>query len=262
MISKKVQRHKAGVYKITNLVNGKKYIGSSINIYNRKHTHTTKLKNKKHPCKHLMFAYHKYGEDNFLFEVLEYCNNYTEREQYYLDTIKPEYNKRLVAQNNKGLEVSEQTRLKISESLKEQYKNGLEAYNQIHKQKEVEQYDLEGNYIQTFKSPKEAEKAVGAYTGKISVAVKDKSKYSYGFQWKYKNSNKIIRKNLALGVRSKPIRLTNIITKKYLDFPSLKACGEYLGVKPVSLCKQIKPKKIYKREYKLEYIPEDQYKSV
>jgi len=36
----------------------------------------------------------KYGYSNFSFEILEYCNKneILVREQYYLDTLKPEYN--------------------------------------------------------------------------------------------------------------------------------------------------------------------------
>jgi group I intron endonuclease len=36
----------------------------------------------------------KYGFSNFILEILEYCdkNNVIEREQYYMDLIKPQYN--------------------------------------------------------------------------------------------------------------------------------------------------------------------------
>lgn len=36
----------------------------------------------------------KYGFSNFTLEILEYCNeeNILEREQYYMDLFKPEYN--------------------------------------------------------------------------------------------------------------------------------------------------------------------------
>ena len=36
----------------------------------------------------------KYGFSNFTLEILEYCNeeNILEREQYYMDLLKPEYN--------------------------------------------------------------------------------------------------------------------------------------------------------------------------
>ena len=35
-----------------------------------------------------------YGYENFTLEILEYCDPafILEREQYYLDTLKPEYN--------------------------------------------------------------------------------------------------------------------------------------------------------------------------
>ena len=73
MLSKIVERHRVGIYKITNLVNGEFYIGASREVYNRKHTHISKLKSGVHTSELLMNAYYKYGEDNFLFEVIEYC---------------------------------------------------------------------------------------------------------------------------------------------------------------------------------------------
>lgn len=255
MISKSIDRYKSGVYKITNLINNKAYIGSSINVYNRKHTHINKLKNNNHHCKHLQNAYNKYGKDNFLFEIIEYCENITEREQYYIDLIKPEYNKRLVAQNNKGLIVSNQTKKKISDTLKENYKNGLIAYNQSHRQKEVEQYDLQGNYIRTFKNPKDAELYIGAILGKISSCCNLKNGVVKGFQWKYKDSNKII----SIGKPSsniKSIKVTNIINNKVKIFNSLNDCKEYFNK---GIHKLIGKNKIYKGKYKFEY--HDLYKS-
>ena len=80
-----------GVYKITNMINDKYYIGSSDDIYKRWHSHKYYLDNNKHINKHLQNAWNKYGEENFEFEIIEKCNHKNKfiREQYYLDKLNP-----------------------------------------------------------------------------------------------------------------------------------------------------------------------------
>lgn len=76
-----------GIYSITNCKNGKLYIGSSNNIYRRWREHKNMLHNNKHHSEHLQRAWNKYGEETFLFEIIEECdeNILLEREQYYID---------------------------------------------------------------------------------------------------------------------------------------------------------------------------------
>jgi group I intron endonuclease len=80
-----------GIYKITNLINKKFYIGSSSNISRRWVNHKCNLNRKDHHNKHLQRAWDKYGKGSFSFEILEICNkdNLLEREQWYLDNLKP-----------------------------------------------------------------------------------------------------------------------------------------------------------------------------
>lgn len=80
-----------GVYKITNKVNGKFYIGSSNDIKYRWCQHKTQLKKQSHGNPYLQNAWNKYGEKNFTFEIIEICspNIQFEREQHYLNTLNP-----------------------------------------------------------------------------------------------------------------------------------------------------------------------------
>jgi len=49
-------KFKSGIYLIINLENGKRYIGSSKDIYDRLHTHCYNLKNNKGHNAHLQSA--------------------------------------------------------------------------------------------------------------------------------------------------------------------------------------------------------------
>lgn len=76
-----------GIYSITNIKNGKLYIGSSKNIYRRWKVHINDLENGLHHSSHLQYAWNKYGEVNFIFEIIEKCSEeeLLIREQYYMD---------------------------------------------------------------------------------------------------------------------------------------------------------------------------------
>ena len=77
----------SGIYFIENIINGKKYIGSSNDLVYRNNKHFSELKCNHHRNKHLQSAYNKYGKANFKFIIVENCpiNKLIIREQYYLD---------------------------------------------------------------------------------------------------------------------------------------------------------------------------------
>lgn len=93
-----------GIYKITNDINGKCYIGQSIDIEGRRIAHLCAARNPNTPDYHAQIhqAIRKYGEDNFSFEILaelksggydkDILNNL---EKYYIqkyDSMKKGYN--------------------------------------------------------------------------------------------------------------------------------------------------------------------------
>lgn len=83
-----------GVYKIVNLINNKVYIGSTASkggFKKRWSYHLTDLRQNKHHSRHLQRAWNKYGEQSFLFEIIEIIEDVSvilEREQYYIDNFK------------------------------------------------------------------------------------------------------------------------------------------------------------------------------
>ncbi len=123
-----------GIYQIRNIANGKRYVGSSIDLSTRWKKHINKLKNNKHHSILLQRAWDKYSEALFVFEILELVSrgNLTKkefrapllaREQHYKDLYKsydPEYGYDIckIAGNTLGCswKLSEETKIKMSEA--------------------------------------------------------------------------------------------------------------------------------------------------
>lgn len=111
-----------GIYIIYNLKNGKSYIGQSVDIEQRWKQHLSS--DLQYP---LYKAFKKYGKENFSFEVLEECDDLSDKEMYWYETIKPEYNQLspdLVTYNPASNPV-----LKINKNLEivAEYSSGSEA---------------------------------------------------------------------------------------------------------------------------------------
>ncbi len=65
-----------GIYKVTNNINGKVYIGQSVDIYSRWQHHKSCCVNQKcHEYNSPFYrALRKYGIENFVFEIIEQCS--------------------------------------------------------------------------------------------------------------------------------------------------------------------------------------------
>ena len=77
-----------GIYKITNKINNKCYIGKSSNIEERWKYHINNRNSLKEYNKPLYRAFRKYGIENFSFEIIEEIVNYensNEREKYWIE---------------------------------------------------------------------------------------------------------------------------------------------------------------------------------
>lgn len=79
-----------GIYIIKNTLNNKVYIGSSINVSNRKYKHFWMLEKGIHDNFYLQKSYNKNGCSFFKFDILEMCNEdkLIERENYHISKYK------------------------------------------------------------------------------------------------------------------------------------------------------------------------------
>ncbi|MEC3020616.1 GIY-YIG nuclease family protein [Bacillus cereus] len=112
-----------GIYTITNVENKKVYIGQSTNLEARENRHFWFLKQNRHPNDHLQKAFNKYGQDNFVFEIIEETTDtdLDKKEMYYISLLKSNnrkygYNKE--SGGSLGKRHCEETRKMMSERQK------------------------------------------------------------------------------------------------------------------------------------------------
>lgn len=121
---------KSAIYRILNKTTNKYYIGSAVNVKRRWYKHRLLLSANKHGNPYLQNAWNKYGEESFIFEVLEYVLQGSlsksefrvpllAREQYYKDLYKS-YDRKYgydickVAGSRLGTRHSDETKKKLS----------------------------------------------------------------------------------------------------------------------------------------------------
>ena len=96
----------SGIYQIMNKRNYHMYIGSAVDFNKRWNEHKLSLRKNKHHCKYLQNAWNKDGEDSFEFSEIEFVDRreLIDKEQYYFDLLKPEYNSCRTAGSTMGAE--------------------------------------------------------------------------------------------------------------------------------------------------------------
>lgn len=102
----------SGIYEIVNLVNGKRYVGSSVDLSRRLRVHRRHLVVGTHHNARLQRAWKKYGPEAFDFRVVLLCGTESliEQEQAAIDRLKPEYNLSPTAGNLLGFRLTDEQR--------------------------------------------------------------------------------------------------------------------------------------------------------
>lgn len=206
------------VYKITNKVTGKIYIGitnQGSGARYRHHWYESRI-GEPSPIHRSM---NKYGEDNFTLEIIDFADTYEElkeKEKYYIkeyDSMNREkgYNlteggdgtfgrmhseetKDKIRQKAVGRKASEETKKKMSKSHK-QYKDTYKAHAdkiRVLNYKAIEVFDLDGNKIEEFPMTKTCAEKYGVSSTMIKSycrAEEPKVVPNLNIIWRYKETN-------------------------------------------------------------------------
>jgi len=152
------------------------YVGSSINLSVRMYTYYS-LRSLAKSNRPIDRALLKYGFSSFTLEILEYCDkdNVLEREQYYLDLIKPEYNIVKTAGSTTGYKHTPESLEKmrnfvLSDEVRERKALSTakaSAANRI----PIQVKNIITNELLEYGSLKEAAQALGVTSGAIGQAI-------------------------------------------------------------------------------------------
>lgn len=115
--------NEAGIYQIKQISTGKMYIGQTSQSFKRRYwMHQYHLRHNVHDNRYLQAAWNKYGEDDFVFGVIEVCKRdksfILEREVYYIglyDTFKSGFNLTSGGEGAPGVIPTPEARRKIGE---------------------------------------------------------------------------------------------------------------------------------------------------
>ena len=206
----------AYIYKITNNINNKIYIGKTeFSIEKRFAEHCSDAFRDRNEKRPLYAAMRKYGIENFEISLIEETNSPEEREIYwisYYDSYKNGYNATLGGDGKKYIDYDlvVETYLKLLNIKQVANKLNLDAGHVSHilksqniqiivpkskKCKAINQYDKNNKLIRSFYSCGEAARwlfsqnisqaKIGTITNKITDCCRGERKSAYGFYWQF-----------------------------------------------------------------------------
>ena len=191
-----------GIYKIENLINGKVYIGQSIEIERRWQKHLAATDDFL-----IHKALRKYGKKNFSFVILEECDllELDEKESFWIEkynSIIPEgYN--MISGGSNGVGLSK----------------GIP----------VIQYTLQGDFFAEYPSANQASAITSIDHWSICACCRGEYIHSGGYQWRYKNSDLPVQR-LNIRTDFTVLQLDKETNEILAEFPSLAAATAKTGI--------------------------------
>lgn len=281
------------IYKITNLVNNKIYVGQTLqSIQNRWNQHiSTAFKENSSDKYAIHYAIRKYGIKNFSFGIIEEVSNnlLDERECYWIKKLNTHisyhqgYNMTfggegrnttdvslIISLWEKGLtltEISNKTgysRVTCSIHLKslglttKDFFTRRENYNSKKFSKKIFQYSLQGDLIKQWNSLAEIKQELNYEPSLLSLCINRKARTAYGYLW-VKNQEEIQdvlnKYNELKYKKNRPINQYSLDGKFIQQWNSAELAGKTLGIDPSAIrrCCNKVPKYKTSKGYKWEY---------
>jgi group I intron endonuclease len=232
---------KSGIYMITNKLTNEKYIGQSIDLSNRfKHYFNLSYIKSKDSFR-ISRALIKYGYLNFSVTILEYCDKseLLVKEQYYFDKFNPEYNILKIAGSSLNSKHTEETKAKISKSLKGIYVNEKSALFGRHHTDETKN-------LMSLRKINENNPFFGKTHNEDSIELMRQK----ALDRKYSEDTKL----KMSAVSGKPVYIYEKFSSEEFNligsFVSARRAGKFLGISGSTVIKYMNSGEIFKDRYK------------
>lgn len=242
---KGIDKNASAIYQIQNVVTGKVYIGSSVQIWKRFKDHRSRLKGNKHGNIYLQNAWNKYGMSNFIFIVLEIINDdmkLVAREQHYLNLFSTsiKYNIRKFATAPNGDELKK-----------------LGTYTDL--QKPVYQLSAStGEVITKYKSITIASQETNIWEPAISGVCSGLRKTAGGYLWQFKEDyDNGTRKEIPIPHHYKVNQCDLHSGEVITQFNSLRKASEKTGIPRSTISEACKGKRISVGGFVWRFVDED-----
>lgn len=195
------------IYIIKNKLNGKSYIGQTINYKRRKRQHFNRIET----CSALKRAFKKYGKEAFeMFPILELKATTKENLHILLNSFEKSYIKKYDTYNN-GYNTTKGGEGTVGVPKPSEVRKRIGEKNKIHKinKRAIIQYDIDGNFIKEYSSVTEASREFENPTSArtcIDSVLSVEGRVAYNCMWKYKESENY-PKTIAPHSNSKRIKV-------------------------------------------------------
>ena len=269
------------VYKITNTLNGKVYIGQTVDYRKRKVGHFSYLRRNAHRNRYLQKSFNKYGESSFKMEIIKECavDELDKLEIYYMrkynsidktlgynmviggNTNKsfPDYIRQKMSRSQRGRIISEEHRKRIGKWHKGKTisPKDIEKANKTKKDNQIQWGETNPNAVLT---NDDVEKLIKDMLNGLTVEDVMK-KYKCSRQTVYGITRNRTYKAILPNLREKLYNLNeenkkntlNKIIPMYLNGSSQNEISKELGIARRTVSKVLKENNINTRLYKNQF---------
>lgn len=261
----------SGVYKITNIQNGRIYIGSAKRFKERWSAHLNNLEKGTHANKFLQRDFNKCGTDSFEISIIEIVDGSKEKRLlvegryllHYHDKCKQCYNIRKLPTSNGGVsKTSEETRKKMSSSRKKYWSIQENKDKQSKISKKI--WSTKSKQFKQENLQRMLEGRTETLSNEHKAKIKETSKRKY-LKLNPKETLFVSEEQIALSmskdkfnsVRNKKVQIENLITNQVIICCSISMASRIIQTNTAALMAVLKNQREHYKYWKITYLNEE-----